>query len=370
MEKIELSKPRFGRGTNTLVFQQLRAEVKEIVEELEPKRKWEIKVKALLIPVVYLVLWLSAMIWGKDNPAVYFAAYLLMGLMIVVIFLNVVHDAVHGTIFKSRRLNNVFVYLFDLVGANSFIWRMRHIRFHHNYPNVNGWDTDIDQSTMFRIFPSATHKWFHKYQHLYMPFVYPLFLFNWLIVRDFRDFFSKSKTTVRKLVEIPASEYVKLFLFKGFFFFYTIFLPKIWLNISWGQAIGGFVIMVFAASLFSLMVLLPPHANTESEFPVTDEQSELPENWFMHMLLTTNDVEETSWFVRTVLGNFNYHVVHHLFPNVNNAYYPEITHLLQRYAEQHDLPYRRLPLLVALKKHFMLLRENGLPDFNIWEESM
>lgn len=370
MEKTETNnKPHFGEGTNAAIFQQLRADVRRIVADLEPQRRWEIKIKAILFPLIYLVLWIAAVALGKQYPLIYFAAYLAMGLMIVIIFLNVVHDAVHGTIFNSRRLNDRFVYLFDLVGANSFIWKLRHIRFHHNYPNVNGWDTDIDQSTMFRIFPSVAYHPFHKYQHIYMPFVYPFFLFNWLIIRDFRDFFSERKT-VRKLVRIPFGEYVKLFLFKGFFFFYTIFLPKILLNISWGQAIGGFVIMVFAASLFSLVVLLPPHANTASEFPLPDEENRLPENWFMHMLVTTNDVEETNWFVRTVLGSFNYHVVHHLFPNVSNVYYPEITQQLKRYAEEYHLPYRRLPLICALRKHFELLRENALPDFNIWEESM
>jgi linoleoyl-CoA desaturase len=370
MGKIQTdNRPRFGEGTNAFVFRQLRADVVRIVEELEPQRQWEIRIKALLLPLIYLSVWLSALVWGKQYPAVYFVAYLSMGLLIVIIFLNVVHDAVHGTIFRSRRLNEIFVHLFDLVGANSFIWKMRHIRFHHNYPNVNGWDTDVDQSTILRIFPSATYHRFHKYQHIYLPFIYPLFLFNWLIIRDFRDFFS-AKKTVRKLIRIPFEEYVKLFLFKGFFFFYTILLPKILLHISWGQAIGGFVIMVFAASLFSLVVLLPAHANTESAFPLPDEENALPESWFMHMLITTNDVQETNWFVRTVLGNFNYHVAHHLFPNVSNVYYPEITSQLQRYAEEYNLPYRRLPLGVALKKHFELIRDNSLQDFDIWEESM
>lgn len=370
MEKTEkINKPHFGEGTNAFVFQQLRADVRKIVAELEPRRQWEIQLKAILLPIVYFSLWLAAMTWGKAHPAVYFGSFLGMGLMVVVIFLNVVHDAVHGTIFNNKRLNNIFVYTFDLVGANSFIWKLRHIRFHHNYPNVNGWDTDIQESPMFRIFPNAEMSRLHKYQHIYMPFVYPLFLFNWLIVRDFRDFFSKSKT-VRKLVQIPQKEYIKLFLFKGFFFLYTIVLPKMLLNITWGQAFGGFVLLVLSASLFSLIVLLPPHANTASEFPRPDQHNELPENWFMHMLVTTNDVEENNWVVRNVLGNFNYHVVHHLFPNVSNVYYPEITRQLERYAAEYNLPYRRFPLLVALKKHHQLLKDNALDDFNIWEESM
>ena len=32
------------------------------------------------------------------------------------------------------------------MGANSYIWKIRHIRLHHNYPNVMGWDSDFEQS--------------------------------------------------------------------------------------------------------------------------------------------------------------------------------------------------------------------------------
>jgi linoleoyl-CoA desaturase len=149
-----------------------------------------------------------------------------------------------------------------------------------------------------------------------------------------------------------------------------IFFPKLVLGISWGQAIGGFVLMVFTASIFALSVLLPPHANTESEFPLPDEKNTLPENWFMHMLLTTNDVQEDNWFTRFFMGCFNYHVVHHLFPNVNHVYYPEITKKLEQYAATYGLPYRRMPLLTALKNHFILIKRNGTTDFNIWEETM
>jgi linoleoyl-CoA desaturase len=365
----QVRKPHFSRGTNEDVFQLLRKDVKEIVRELEPKRKWTSQVKAFIFPAMYVALWAAAMVFGKENPALYFAAYLGLGIMLVIIFLNIIHDAVHGTIFNNKKLNDAFVYLFDLMGANSYIWKLRHVRFHHNYPNVHGWDTDIEQSPLARIFPHGDFSKLHKYQHIYLPFLYPLFLFNWLIVRDFKDFFSKKKT-VRKLITIPPIEYVKLFLFKAFFFSYMILIPKLMLDISWGQAIGGFVLMVFTASLFSLMVLLPPHANTESEFPIPARDMSLPQNWFMHMLTTTNDIREDNWFTRFFMGSFNYHVVHHLFPNVNHVYYPEITEKLEGYARQYNLPYRRFPLVTSLRNHYELLKKNGHSDFDIWEESM
>jgi linoleoyl-CoA desaturase len=362
-------KPHYSRGTHEEVFRMLRRDAKEIIRELEPSRKWESRFKAFLFPAIYVALWAAAMWFGKEYPAVYFACYLGLGLMLVIIFLTIIHDAVHGTIFENKRMNELFVNMFDFMGANSYIWKLRHVRFHHNYPNVLGWDTDIDQSDLARVFPHGGYSKMHKYQHIYLPLMYPLFLFNWLIIRDFKDFFSRNRY-VHKLISIPPIEYVKLIFFKALFFGYMIFLPKFMLGISWGQAIGGFVLMVFTASIYALFVLLPPHANTESEFPLPDKDNALPQNWFMHMLVTTNDVQEDNWFTRFFMGSFNYHVVHHLFPNVNHVYYPEITQKLVEYARHYNLPYRRMPIATCLRNHYLLIKKNGSSDFDIWEESM
>jgi linoleoyl-CoA desaturase len=359
-------KPYYRKGTTEAIFRDLRRDAVNIVTQAGPGKVFESRIKAFLFPLLYIGAWTAAMTWGR-NPVVHYAAYFSMGILLVFIFLNVVHDAVHHTIFRQRWLNELFVGFFDLMGANSFIWKHRHVRFHHNYPNVNGWDTDIEQSPLARVFPSGGYSRLHRFQHIYLPFIYPLYLLNWLLVRDFKDFFNRTKT-VRKLILIPPVEYVKLFLFKGLFLVYMIVLPKMVLDIGWGQAIGAFLVMVFTASIFSLAVLLPPHANTGNEFPLPGPDALLPHNWFEHMLRTTNDVTHDNWFTRFFMGSFNYHVVHHLFPHVNHVYYPELTRKLEAYAKEYGLPYRKLTLLQALKNHFILLKQNRAEP--IWEEDM
>ena len=362
-----LVKPQYTRSGNEEIFQQLRQEVKQIVLQLGPVRRKEIVFKAIFFPLLYFMVYSAALLWG-GNTAVLFTCYFLLGVLLLFIFLNIIHDAVHDCIFRNNKVNKAFVYLFDLIGANSYIWQLRHVKFHHNYPNVNGWDTDIEQSDLARVFPTGGFSKMHRYQHIYLPLLYPLYLANWLLVRDFKDFFNKRKT-VHKLVKIPAMEYVKLFFFKALFLFYLIALPKIILGISWGTMLVAFSIMLFTASIFSLTVLLSPHANTESEFPLADEQNKLPHSWMMHMMLTTNDVKEDNWFTRFFMGCFNYHVVHHLFPNVHHAFYPEITEKLKQYAGDHHLPYRQFTLLTSLKNHYRLLKQNRIPE-NIFEETM
>jgi len=365
--RTDIAKPVYSVTEDQAIFKKLRQEVRSIVNQLEPERKKEIVFKSILFPVLYISIYLSALIWGS-NPAVLYLCYFTLGIMLVFVFLNVIHDAVHGTIFKKRWANRIFVHFFDLMGANSFIWQLRHVRFHHNYPNVNHWDTDIEQSSLFRVFPDGAYSKMHRYQHIYLPLLYPFYLANWLLVRDFKDFFDRSRT-VRKLVVIPWTEYLKLILFKAFFIFYIVVLPKFVLDLSWTTMLIAFCIMLFTASIFSLLVLLSPHANTENSFPVPDEKNRLPHNWMMHMLVTTNDVTHDNFFTRFCMGCFNFHVVHHLFPDVNHVYYPEITQKLEAIAKEMNLPYRKFTLVDSLKNHYRLLRQNRF-DENIFEETM
>jgi linoleoyl-CoA desaturase len=51
------------------------------------------------------------------------------------------------------------------------------------------------------------------------------------------------------------------------------------------------------------------------------------------------------------LGNFNFHVAHHLFPNYSYAYYNEITEEIEEFAKEHNLGYKRFPIFTALGKH-------------------
>ncbi len=231
-----------------------------------------------------------------------------------------------------------------------------------------GWDSDIEQSPLARVFPHGPFAKWHKYQHIYLPFLYPFYLLNWLVVRDFKDYLLGSRP-VRKVVEIPRVQYVKLFAFKAVFFTYTIALPKFVLGLTWVTALGAFLAMMFTASIFSLLILLSPHANTSNEFPLPDPDNTLPYPWFEHQLRHTNDVVENNWFTRFVLGNFNFHVAHHLFPSINHVFYPEVTEILREVALAHGLPYRAFPLRKTLVDHYKLLKRNGTQEY-IFEEVM
>ena len=87
------------------------------------------------------------------------------------------------------------------------------------------------------------------------------------------------------------------------------------------------------------------------------------------MMKTTNDITNDNWFIRFFMGCFNYHVAHHLFPNVNHVYYPRITTMVKEFCAKYDLPYRQFSLWSSLRNHYLLLKHNRQPE-NIFEETM
>ena len=117
--------------------------------------------------------------------------------------------------------------------------------------------------------------------------------------------------------------------------------------------------LTLAGSVLAMIVLLTPHVNAENDFPVPDENRMLENSWFLHQLRTTNDIKNTNWFVRNFMGNFNYHLSHHLFPNISAVYAPEVTEVIREFLDENGLPYKSYSIKDSLAKHFQLIRSNA-----------
>lgn len=363
-----MEKPSYLKDSDDAkLFNELRKKVNQRVEAIPENRDIYIQIKAVILPLVYFGLYFFA-IFNADKPWMYILSFLLMGISLVLIYLNLIHEAAHNNIYKSKKLNGLVLQIFDFVGANSYIWKKRHIASHHAYPNVDGWDTDIEQSGLLLIVPWIKAKGIQKYQHRFFFLVYPLYLFNWMFIRDFRDFFDNDRVILKTQGSIPVIEKVKMIGYKLFYFFYQIAVPILFFKVSVGLALGAWFLQIIAASIFALFVLLPLHPLPDNAFPKLDEKNGLPFSWLHHQFEVTNDLAENNWFVRNVLGNFNFHVAHHLFPNYSYLYYNEITDEIEKFAKEHSLAYKRFPILTALGKHVDLLKQNANNAYYILEE--
>ncbi len=360
-------KPTFTKSTEEdRKFILLKETIKERLS-LEEKN-YQNQIKAFLLPFLYLVFWFSAMQY-RSTPILYFLFYGLMGVLVTLIFVNLIHEACHQTLFEKRWKNKVTMYLFDCIGANSFIWVNRHIRMHHNYPNTIGWDTDIEQSGPIKLFPSENKSFIQRYQHYWAFFLYPFFLINWLLLRDFKDFYSSGRY-IRKVIKIPLKEHFKLWFFKLFFISYILIIPVLVFKVGIGQAFLGFLIQMMAGSILGMVILLPPHANIDNEFPSPDANGKFATTWIRHQFITANDVSGQNFISKYLMNNFNYHIAHHLFPNVSSLYADKITEIIKDFAKQNNYPYKSYSISKALQLHHKLIKKNAVQPKEIFEETI
>lgn len=358
MATIEkLKRPVYAKPGKDDFFLKLHREVEEKVLSNDKLRQKNIY-KSLFLLGLYFTFYSCILFFGNNTPLL-FLFYILSGFAMIVLFINGFHDAVHGAIFKKPKHNEWFTYTLELFGSNKWLWTRRHISLHHPYPNVAEWDSDIKQSDLVRIFPNSPLLSFHRYQHIYMWFVYPLYTLNWLYIRDFKDFFGTRDNYVKRVTQIPKVEVYRLFAAKAVNLFYLLFVPMILLSQPWQVVLGAWLAMHLTASMLGVIALVSTHVDEESVFPVPDEDGRFSTTWAEHQMIVTKDFSANSRVANFLFGGFTHHVAHHLFPGVGHTYYPYITPIIKRYAAENNLPYTNYPFYVAIRSHFRMLRNRG-----------
>ena len=225
-----LKRPTFQRTSKDDFFRKMLKEVHEnVLQDKNIQRKNIFK--AIFLLVCFLCFYICILVFG-NNTTLLFLFYILMGISMIVLFVNSFHDAAHGAVFFNKKQNRIFCYVLELFGSNSEIWIQRHVLLHHPYPNIQNWDCDIKQSDLVRLFPNSKWYNFHKYQHFYMWLLYPFYTLIWLFNRDFKDFFGTKDNYLKRIYTIPKIEYVKLIVAKLFNLFYMLVIPYLVLNHS------------------------------------------------------------------------------------------------------------------------------------------
>lgn len=353
------SKPRhLNSEFDKELFKGLQKLVYKEVKKLPNSRLKLLKIKYFVWSTLYFCIYIVAL-FQSERVWLFYLLYSVMGLLVVVIFSELIHELCHKNIFKKPKTNLIAFKLFDLLGANSYIWGKRHLRLHHRYPNVNGWDADVEQKGPIAIFTDDSSNKIKKYQHRYIFLLYPLFILNWLFIRDFKDYFSKYRV-IRKIIKIPRIEYFKLFFFKGFYIFLMVLAPWLFGGFTLIQSFVGLIILTISGSIMAMPVLLTPHINPYNEFPNVNSYGTINKSWFRHQIDSTNDINSSSWITRNILGNFNNHLCHHLFPRISSAYSVEVTQIMKTYLHKYGLPYKSYSLIECLKIHFQLIKNNAV----------
>lgn len=296
---------------------------------------------------------------GQFNAWEMLALAAVIGLGIAGIGFSVAHDALHGAYSEDPWVNQALGYIFDLCGANGYMWKITHNAIHHTHTNVLGLDEDLTVSPLLRLSPHAAWKPIHRFQHLYAFFAYSLSTLFWVFVKDYKYFAQRSLGPYRNLTH-KKREWATLFGLKGLYYAWSIVIPFLVLDLVWWMFLIGWLVMHLVAGAVLGVVFQLAHVVEETVHP-TEREGGGSADWMVRQMETTSnfgrDNQALNWFV----GGLNFQIEHHLFPRICSVHYPAISRIVKATAQEHGFAYNEHPTFSgAVLSHYRMLERLGV----------
>lgn len=355
-------KIRFAEGNRSPFLTALRTKVQAYLEEGQLSRFGGARIlwKALILSCLFLVNY-GLILWGGFAGGITLALAILEGLLMTSLLFNIGHDASHGSFSADPRVNRSLSRVWDFCGMSSYVWNLKHNISHHALTNVHEGDVDLGQSELLRMDPFTERKWFHRFQHLYVPFLYGNLGIFALFIRDFQ-MMKRHRFGNKYIAKHALRDWVGLVIGKLWFLTYAIVIPVLVLPFPLWQVLLGFYLTLFVAGNYAAMVLIPPHATLGTVVLRPSEGGLVEGNWAEQELASTVDFNSESRVTNWLTGGLNHHICHHIFPNLSHVHYPAITRLLKETIREQGLRYRSLGVFAFVANHLAYLRGLGRYD--------
>ena len=285
---------------------------------------------------------------------------MLLGLSAAGIGFNIQHDGSHQAYSNHPWVNKLMAMTLELIGGSSYLWRWKHVVFHHTYVNITGHDTDIDLGMLARLTPHQKRLPFHRWQHLYLWPLYGLLAIKWQLVDDFRKLI-RGRISNQPFPRPRGWELVILVAGKVIFFALAFGIPLRFHSVGVVLLYYGVAGLVTGTALS--VVFQVAHCVEEAEFPVPRVSTgRIDHAWAVHQAETTVDFARRSRLVTWLVGGLNFQTEHHLFPRISHVNYPAISTLVEETCRDFGIRYTEFTSFRAgMASHFRWLRRMGMP---------
>ena len=323
---------------------------------LKKTGNWKLYLKTvILIPLALLI---YVILLFTDYAAWVGASLsILLGLTLVSIAFNIMHDACHGSYSSRKWVNELMGLTMNALGANAYIWKIKHNVVHHTYTNVDGIDDDIAKSPVLRHCPSQ--KWMpaHRFQHIYMFFLYAVSTILWVFLTDMIKYFSR-KIIVTEM-KFTLKEHIIFWVSKLLYIGFYIVIPV--LMLGWQTWLVGYLIINITMGLTLSLVFQLAHVVEKTEFEVAEEKPKVIDTeWAIHELRTTANFAPGNKIVSWFVGGLNFQVEHHLFPRVSHVHYAALSKIVKEHCDQFGIPYHSYPKMrQAVASHIRVMKALG-----------
>lgn len=283
--------------------------------------------------------------------------YVCFGGGLVLLGINIGHDAAHDCVTGNRKTDQrLFRFIFGIQGLNGYLWEIRHNHSHHPFPNVPGYDCDLETSELFCLSPDAEKKWFHRYQHLYAPVVYSLFSLISAYYLDLKMFFRKR---LGNIIFTPSPrDWMGLWGYKVLHLAIYVMIPAFFTSATGPQILLTYLCMHLILSFVISFVFFVSHHVEETEY-VTTDQNQVQHSWLETQVRATLDFHAGSRLAGFFFGGFNAHLAHHLFPSVSHVHYPALTAIIREELVEAGLKYNSSGFFPAVVSHLRHLKKAG-----------
>ena len=354
-----MATPKFLNVQGSTFHQELKRRVNNYFAETNKPStgNFGLYFKAVLFWLFYVALYVHVVFY---TPASWVALLecIAMGGLTAAIGFNVMHDGGHGSFSNSKFWNKIAGFSVNALGASGIMWNNKHNIIHHTYTNIDGIDDDIEIKPMLRMCSTQKKYFIHRFQHIYVWFLYTLLLLVWVFESDYRKYF-KQKVGAVPIKKMSLFEHFAFWIAKIGYAFMMIALP-IYLVGFLPWLIGFLAMAMFAGFILSIVFQLA-HTVEETAFPTPDEDSNKIENeWAIHQIETTANFATKNRLISWLVGGLNFQIEHHLFPKISHVHYPAISKIIKNTCEEFNVKYIEYKRMRdAVISHALYLKKMG-----------
>lgn len=342
--------------------QDLKSSVNRYFEETGKSRR---DLPGMYLKTAVILGWFAAsyvfLLFFAQGPLALVGGCLSLGLAMAGIGFSIQHDGNHGGYSENPRVNRLMGLGLDLLGGSSYVWSWKHNIFHHSHPNVVGLDADLEVEPFGRFAPEQPVRPFHRFQHLYMWFLYGILAMKWQLLDDFVNVAIR-QVGPQKLPRPSRRRMLTFLAGKALFIGWAFVLPLFFHPV--GMVLLAYALTAFVLGLALAMTFQLAHCVDLADFEdLPANGKDFTREWAAHQVDTTVDFAPGNRVMSWYLGGLNYQVVHHLFPKICHIHYPALTRIVKEVCARHGVRYRsHRSVLSALGSHVRWLKQMGRPS--------
>jgi len=344
---------------------ELKRRIDAYFDETGKSRRdcWQMYLKTFLIFAWFFSTW-AALVFVPMEWYFVIPIAMLMGLSVAAIGFNVQHDGGHKAYSDKPWVNKIMALSLDLMGGSSYFWDWKHNSIHHTYANIHGHDDDIAVGILGRLSPQQPRYKFHRFQNIYLWFLYGFIAIKWHLVDDFIQL-GKGHIGAQRVPRPKGRDLAVFIIGKLTFFSLAFFIPMMFH--VWYAVIGVYFLAAFVSGVVMAVVFQLAHVVEEAEYPdpvgQADGTGKMDTSWYLHQLMTTVDFARNSRVACWFLGGLNFQVEHHLFSKICHIHYPALSKVVEDTCREFGVTYNTHKSFVsAVASHYRWIAVLGRQD--------